>query len=80
MTSGFDIFQTEAPLLIRPMLHRMTSSEIHAVMVGGFATVSGSILASYILYGVRSNGARFPSLEHVHVYLLWPNRYLLTTS
>ena len=33
-----DVFQTEAPLVIRPYIGSMTQSEIMAVMVGGFAT------------------------------------------
>ena len=33
---------TEAPLMIRPFLAKMTKSEIHAVMTGGFATIAGS--------------------------------------
>lgn len=33
--------QTEAPLLIRPLLPKMTKSELHAVMTGGFATIAG---------------------------------------
>ncbi|XP_064785965.1 sodium/nucleoside cotransporter 1-like isoform X2 [Oncorhynchus masou masou] len=36
--------QTEAPLLIRPYLMDMTKSEVHAVMVGGFATIAGSVI------------------------------------
>ncbi|TKJ41283.1 NupC/NupG family nucleoside CNT transporter [candidate division LCP-89 bacterium B3_LCP] len=44
--------QTEAPLLIRPFLDTMTKSELHAVMVGGFATIAGSVLASYMSLGV----------------------------
>ncbi|XP_030843617.1 solute carrier family 28 member 3 [Strongylocentrotus purpuratus] len=43
---------TEAPLLIKPYLKDMTRSEIHAVMTGGFATVAGSTLGAYILYGI----------------------------
>ncbi len=38
---------TEAPLLIRPYLNGMTRSEMMAVMVGGFATISGSMMAIY---------------------------------
>ena len=34
-------FQTESPLLIKPYIKYLTSSEIHAVMCCGFATVSG---------------------------------------
>jgi len=40
--------QTEAPLLIKPFLDRMTKSELHAVMTGGFATVAGGVLAAYV--------------------------------
>ncbi|XP_027725819.1 sodium/nucleoside cotransporter 2 [Vombatus ursinus] len=43
---------TEAPLLIRPYLPDMTSSEIHAVMTGGFATISGTVLGAYITFGI----------------------------
>lgn len=40
--------QTEAPLLIRPYLDKMTRSEIMALMTGGMATIAGGVLASYI--------------------------------
>ncbi len=40
--------QTEAPLLIKPFVASMTSSEIMTVMVGGFATVAGGVLAAYV--------------------------------
>ena len=40
--------QTEAPILIRPYISLMTKSELMAVMVGGFATVAGGILAIYV--------------------------------
>ena len=40
--------QTEAPLLIKPYLAAMTPSELNAVMVGGFATISGGILALFV--------------------------------
>ena len=39
---------TEAPLLIKPFIERMTQSEIMAVMTGGFATVAGGVLAAYV--------------------------------
>ena len=48
------IGQTEAPLLIRPFLEGMTESELHAVMTGGFATISGSVLAIYIHFGISA--------------------------
>lgn len=40
--------QTEAPLLIRPYVNAMTDSELMAVMVGGFATVAGGVMAAYV--------------------------------
>ena len=40
--------QTEAPLLIRPYLEKMTKSEILCVMVGGMATIAGGVMAAYI--------------------------------
>ncbi len=40
--------QTEAPLLIRPYIDKMTRSEIMALMTGGMATIAGSVLAAYI--------------------------------
>jgi concentrative nucleoside transporter, CNT family len=39
--------QTEAPLLIKPFVKTMTPSELTTVMVGGFATVAGGVLAAY---------------------------------
>lgn len=44
--------QTEAPLLIRPYLKDMTKSEIHAVMTGGFATIAGSVMGTFMLFGI----------------------------
>ncbi|MCM3388034.1 NupC/NupG family nucleoside CNT transporter [Ureibacillus chungkukjangi] len=44
--------QTEAPLVIRPFLGKMTKSELFAVMTGGLASVSGSVLVGYSLLGV----------------------------
>jgi concentrative nucleoside transporter, CNT family len=40
--------QTEAPLMIKPFVDKMTMSELHAVMTGGFATVAGGVLAAYV--------------------------------
>ena len=44
--------QTEAPLLIKPFLDNMTKSELLTIMVGGFATIAGGVLAGYIALGV----------------------------
>ena len=46
--SNVFVGQTEAPLMIRPYVGDMTISELMAVMVGGFATVAGGVMAAYI--------------------------------
>ena len=43
---------TEAPLVIKPFIPRMTVSELNAVMVGGFATISGGLLAAFVGMGI----------------------------
>ena len=40
--------QTEAPLMVKPFVDKMTKSELMAVMTGGFATAAGGILAIYV--------------------------------
>jgi concentrative nucleoside transporter, CNT family len=40
--------QTEAPLLVKPYISTMTKSELHTVMVGGFGTIAGGVLAAYV--------------------------------
>ena len=40
--------QTEAPLVVRPYIDRMTESELFTMMVGGMATIAGGVLAAYI--------------------------------
>jgi CNT family concentrative nucleoside transporter len=40
--------QTEAPLLIKPFVNKMTMSELNTVMTGGFATVAGGVMAAYV--------------------------------
>lgn len=40
--------QTEAPLLVRPFVKNMTKSELITVMIGGFATVAGGVMAIYV--------------------------------
>ncbi|AGX04360.1 MULTISPECIES: NupC/NupG family nucleoside CNT transporter [Bacillaceae] len=44
--------QTEAPLIVRPFISKMTRSELFAVMTGGLASVAGSVLIGYSLLGV----------------------------
>ncbi len=50
LSAAANIFvgQTEAPLLVRPFVGKMTRSELMAVMTGGFATIAGGVMASYI--------------------------------
>jgi CNT family concentrative nucleoside transporter len=42
--------QTEAPLLVRPFIGRMTQSELHCLMTGGMATIAGSVMGAYIAF------------------------------
>jgi CNT family concentrative nucleoside transporter len=55
LSAAANIFvgQTEAPLVVKPYIPRMTSSELFAVMVGGLASVAGSVLAGYAAMGVE---------------------------
>lgn len=52
LSASANIFmgQTEAPLLVKPFIPRMTQSELHCVMVGGMATLAGSVLAAYVSF------------------------------
>ncbi|XP_036952852.1 solute carrier family 28 member 3-like isoform X2 [Acanthopagrus latus] len=56
MAAAGNIFlgQTEAPLLIAPYISELTRSEMHAVMTGGLAGISGTILGAYISFGVEA--------------------------
>lgn len=50
LSTAANIFlgQTEAPLMIRPYLEKMTRSEILCIMIGGMANTAGSVLAAYV--------------------------------
>jgi len=50
LSASANIFvgQTEAPLVIRPFIKTMTTSEIMAIMTGGYATMAGGVLAIYV--------------------------------
>lgn len=52
LSAAANIFvgQTEAPLMIKPYIGKMTMSELMAVMTGGFATVAGGVMASYVAF------------------------------
>lgn len=47
-TANIFLGQTEAPLLIKPYLPKMTRSEILCVMIGGMANTAGGVLAAYV--------------------------------
>ncbi|WP_028558784.1 NupC/NupG family nucleoside CNT transporter [Paenibacillus pinihumi] len=54
MSAAANIFlgPTEAPLVIKPHIEKMSKSGLFAVMVGGLACVSGSVLGGYAMLGV----------------------------
>jgi len=52
-TANIFVSQTEAPLIIRPYIAGMTRSELFAVMVGGMASIAGSLLVGYANMGVE---------------------------
>lgn len=77
--------QTEAPFLVKPFLEGMTISELHAVMVGGFATAAGGVLAGYIQMGVNPGHLIAASVMSapaalVIAKLLYPETEASTTS
>ncbi len=48
ISANIFVGQTEAPLVIKPFISKMTKSELMAVMTGGFATVAGGVMAIYV--------------------------------
>ena len=62
--------QTEAPLLVKPYLERMTRSEMLCLMVGGMATIAGGVLGAVV--GILGQGD--PAME------LFYAKHLLTAS
>lgn len=56
LSAAANIFvgHTEAPLVVKPYLFKMTRSELNALMTGGFATVTGSLLGAYSQMGVSA--------------------------
>jgi len=49
MIANIFVGQTEAPLVVKPYVVKMTSSELFAVMTGGMATIAGGVMATYIM-------------------------------
>lgn len=54
MSAAANIFvgQTEAPLVVKPFIPQMTSSELFAIMVGGLASIAGAVMVGYAQLGV----------------------------
>lgn len=54
LSAAANIFvgQTEAPLVVKPYIQRMTNSELMALMSGGFATIAGGVLIAYAGMGI----------------------------
>lgn len=54
LSAASNIFlgQTEAPLMVRYYLSEVSRSEMHTIMVGGFATIAGGVMAAYIQMGI----------------------------
>ncbi|MDE3972504.1 NupC/NupG family nucleoside CNT transporter [Glaesserella parasuis] len=54
MSAAANIFagQSEAPLVVKPYISKMTESELFAVMCGGLASIAGSVMAGYAGMGV----------------------------
>jgi len=55
LSAAANIFvgQTEAPLVVKPFIRQMTSSELFAVMVGGLASIAGSVMFGYAVMGIK---------------------------
>lgn len=60
------IGQTEAPLVVKPYLDRMTKSEMLCLMVGGMATIAGGVLAAFIAFlGGDSDAEKIIFAKHL---------------
>ena len=70
MAANIFVGQTEAPLCVKPYIASMTRSQLMTLMTGGFATVSGGVLAAYI--GLLSRGDPDAAVVFTH--------HLLTAS
>lgn len=70
MAANVFVGQTEAPLCVRPFIPKMTRAQLMTLMVGGFATMAGSVLFAY----VTALGGTDPEQQAVFV------KHLLTAS
>lgn len=69
MNAAANIFvgMVEAPLMIMPLVPKMTTSELHAVLVGGFATMAGEIFKIKI----SINFLNFVRIGIGNIYCIW---------
>ncbi|MBL0927025.1 MAG: NupC/NupG family nucleoside CNT transporter [Phycisphaerales bacterium] len=59
MSANVFVGQTEAPLTVRPLIARMTPAQLMTLMVGGFATIAGSVMGAYVaMLGGADEAAR----------------------
>lgn len=66
MAANVFVGQTEAPLMVKPLLERMTRAQLMTLMVGGFATIAGSVLAAYVtMLGGEDEAARVLFAKHL---------------
>jgi CNT family concentrative nucleoside transporter len=72
LSAAANIFmgQTEAPLVIKPYLPRMTQSELMAMMVGGMATIAGGVLAAYVSFNINAGHLLTASVMNAPAALL----------
>jgi CNT family concentrative nucleoside transporter len=68
MAANVFVGQTEAPLVVRPYLLRLTRSQLTVLMTGGFATIAGSVLGVYvIMLGGDDESTRLVFTKHLLV-------------
>lgn len=72
LSAAANIFmgQTEAPLMIKPYISKMTRSEILCMMVGGMATIAGGVLAAYVSFGIPAGDLLTASVMNAPAALL----------
>lgn len=73
--SNIFVGQTEAPLVIKPFIEKMTKSELMAVMTGGMATIAGGVMAAYVAM-LGSSFAAANGLEIAEAQQLFAERLL----
>jgi len=67
--------QTEAPIMVKPYIEKMTKSEIMALMTGGMATIAGAVLATYIGF-LGDNWANISGVEVAEARTLFATHLL----